>query len=81
MRKRWRFGIGLALVLVAVSLALWRVWLVAPDYDGTALSVAEAHDGAQDGEILLIDIRRPDEWQKTGVPRGPFPSTCAATIL
>ena len=34
----------------------------------------EAHAAAKDGRILLVDIRRPDEWQKTGVPEGAVPS-------
>lgn len=32
------------------------------------IDVATAHDLASRGEILLIDIRRPDEWQATGSP-------------
>lgn len=32
------------------------------------LTPAEAHAAAGAGEILLIDIRRPDEWAATGVP-------------
>ncbi|GAA6180087.1 hypothetical protein NBRC116594_15250 [Shimia sp. NS0008-38b] len=32
------------------------------------MSPTEAHQAAQTGDILLVDIRRPDEWQKTGVP-------------
>lgn len=27
----------------------------------------EAHQLSKNGEIILIDIRRPDEWQKTGI--------------
>lgn len=29
----------------------------------------EALAAAATGDILLVDIRRPDEWQKTGVPQ------------
>lgn len=32
------------------------------------ISVAEAHRQAEAGDILLIDIRRPDEWRATGSP-------------
>jgi len=32
-----------------------------------ALSVADAHAQARSGDIYLVDIRRPDEWVKTGV--------------
>lgn len=35
-----------------------------------SLSVSQAHAGALAGDITLIDIRRPDEWARTGVPQG-----------
>ncbi|WP_315898830.1 rhodanese-like domain-containing protein [Tateyamaria omphalii] len=40
--------------------------------DGT-LSTPEAHAAALRGDVLLIDIRRPDEWQRTGVGEGAIP--------
>lgn len=42
---------------------------VTPD----ALSVGEAHAKATAGEIVLVDIRRPDEWGRTGVGEGAQP--------
>ena len=33
----------------------------------------EAHDKAKAGEIVLIDIRRPDEWAHTGIAEGAVP--------
>jgi len=42
---------------------------VTPD----ALSVGDAHAKATVGDILLIDIRRPDEWARTGVGDGAQP--------
>lgn len=38
--------------------------------DAATLTVAEAYQRAQSGEILLIDIRRPEEWAATGIPAG-----------
>jgi len=38
-----------------------------------ALSVADAHAGALEGRIILVDIRRPDEWARTGVGEGAIP--------
>jgi len=35
--------------------------------DGPVLTPAQAHDAAGKGEILLVDIRRPDEWAATGL--------------
>ena len=29
-----------------------------------------ARDMARNGEVMIIDIRRPDEWQETGIPSG-----------
>ncbi len=37
------------------------------------LTVTDAHQKAKTGEIVLIDIRRPDEWQKTGIAEGAVP--------
>ena len=34
----------------------------------TIMTPTEAYDAAQKGDILLVDIRRPDEWTLTGVP-------------
>ena len=38
-----------------------------------ALSVGQAHRQAMAGEILLVDIRRPDEWARTGIGAGAQP--------
>lgn len=35
---------------------------------GTTMSAAEAHAKALTGEIVLVDVRTPDEWKETGVP-------------
>ncbi len=34
------------------------------------LTVNEAHDLVQKGKVILIDVRRPDEWETTGRPQG-----------
>jgi rhodanese-related sulfurtransferase len=39
----------------------------------TAISVESAFNGARDGDFTLIDIRRPDEWARTGVGVGAIP--------
>lgn len=38
-----------------------------------ALTVQDAHSAAVAGQILLIDIRRPDEWSRTGIGEGAVP--------
>lgn len=40
--------------------------------DGT-LSTPQAHNAALSGAIVLVDIRRPDEWTRTGVGEGAVP--------
>ena len=59
--------------------ALAAVWaireyrLTPPAHDGLRLSVREAHERAVAGELLLIDIRTPREWQATGIGEGAHP--------
>ncbi len=31
------------------------------------MSAQEAYDAARKGELILVDIRTPNEWQKTGI--------------
>lgn len=38
--------------------------------DELALDATEALRRVEAGELTLIDIRRPDEWRQTGLPRG-----------
>lgn len=38
-----------------------------------AFSPPQAHAAAVSGDVLLIDIRRPDEWARTGVGEGAMP--------
>jgi rhodanese-related sulfurtransferase len=37
------------------------------------LSTPQAHNAALSGAIVLVDIRRPDEWTRTGVGEGAVP--------
>jgi rhodanese-related sulfurtransferase len=47
--------------------------LVYPAYGGTSLDAPAALEKVRSGEILLIDIRRPDEWAATGTAQGAYP--------
>lgn len=38
-----------------------------------ALSVQAAHEAAMTGRLTLVDIRRPDEWTRTGIGAGAVP--------
>jgi rhodanese-related sulfurtransferase len=35
---------------------------------GTTMTAAEAHANALAGDVILVDIRTPEEWKDTGVP-------------
>ncbi len=34
------------------------------------VSVADAHSRAQAGDLTIIDVRMPEEWAATGMPKG-----------
>jgi len=53
------------LVLAGGAAALYATRSLS--YDGQALSVSQAFEAALAGDIPLIDIRRPDEWNATGI--------------
>lgn len=69
---RRAFGLGAAAVVVAgggVFAARWYNITASAGADGT-MSAPEVYQAARSGEVLLIDIRRPEEWQRTGVGEG-----------
>jgi len=68
-----RAVLGLGAVGVAGLAAGGWVIFSRPSFAGQALTVSEAHTSATGGQIFLIDIRRPDEWQNTGVGEGAYP--------
>ncbi len=42
-------------------------------FAGENIDAVAAHSGAVSGSLFLIDIRRPDEWQATGIGQGAQP--------
>ena len=60
---------GLAVVGVA-ALGSARWFNVSAQVAAGDLSAPDAHEAALAGAITLVDIRRPDEWARTGVPEG-----------
>ncbi|MEX3014544.1 rhodanese-like domain-containing protein [Gymnodinialimonas hymeniacidonis] len=70
-RRRFLIGAGaLALVGVGFAATEGRNLFYAALSEGVdeQISVGEAHALADARDILLIDIRRPDEWEATGSP-------------
>ncbi len=60
---------GAGIVGGAVFAANWFNITASAAGDGM-ISVTAAHDGATSGALFLIDIRRPDEWRRTGIGEG-----------
>ena len=58
----------LALLLLFAASAPALAQRAAGPAVGTTMSVTEAHAKALAGEIVLVDVRTPDEWKETGVP-------------
>ena len=72
-RRRFLTG-GATVVLggTAIFAANWFNIGAQAGQDGT-LSTPQAHEAAVSGAIILVDIRRPDEWSRTGVGEGAVP--------
>lgn len=70
-RRRVLIGAG-ALALVGVGFAATggrrAFWSLLSEDVAEQIDVETAHRMAEAGEVILVDIRRPDEWQATGSP-------------
>ena len=64
--RRLLIGAGGVLVLGTIA---WSQMIRLP-FDGKAIDPITAHKLALSGEITLVDIRRPDEWARTGTGEG-----------
>lgn len=40
--------------------------------DTETLTAQQALDGVDEGSLILVDVRRPEEWQQTGVAKGAW---------
>ncbi|MGI9354454.1 MAG: rhodanese-like domain-containing protein [Rhizobiaceae bacterium] len=75
MNRRYLLGAstaglaGGALFLVGGGRNLYYA-AITEDFEGDMITPAQAHAAAQRGDILLIDIRRPDEWVGAGSGEG-----------
>ena len=68
------FGVlGVAAVVGGtVFAARWFNITADASAEGT-LSTPDVHAAALAGEVVLVDIRRPDEWERTGIGEGAVP--------
>ncbi|WP_299151196.1 rhodanese-like domain-containing protein [uncultured Tateyamaria sp.] len=71
-RRAFGLGVGAMIVGGAVFASRWYNISAQAGVEGT-LSTPDAHSAAVSGDVVLIDIRRPDEWQTTGVGEGAIP--------
>jgi len=70
LSRRAVIGAGVTSALaIGVGWAMWP----RPGFDGSELSVSQAYEAAQAGKIILVDIRRPEEWESTGIAEGAHP--------
>ncbi|MEO9575216.1 MAG: rhodanese-like domain-containing protein [Tateyamaria sp.] len=68
-RRAIGFGAGALVLGSAVFASRWFNISADARADGN-LRVEDAHKAALSGAVVLVDIRRPDEWQRTGVGEG-----------
>ena len=59
----------------AASCAVGLAYVVGAQADGqlSEMSPREVHEAAQQGVVLLVDVRRPDEWEATGIASEAVP--------
>lgn len=69
--RRWVLISGASAIAVGFAIREYR--LIPPVYAGGQLTVTDAHERAKAGDIKLIDIRTPREWQASGVGDGAYP--------
>tara|TARA_R110002072_G_scaffold4068_4_gene28814 strand:+ start:614 stop:1090 length:477 start_codon:yes stop_codon:yes gene_type:complete len=62
--------IGGGAVAVVATAATGIILARRDTFRGAEMTPPEALDALRAGNIMLIDIRRPDEWMKTGVAEG-----------
>ena len=72
LSRRSFFALSGAATIGVGGYAAFSLTMARADTAAT-LTPPEAYDAARAGDILLIDIRRPDEWQATGVPAHAHP--------
>ncbi|WGH78636.1 rhodanese-like domain-containing protein [Jannaschia ovalis] len=70
--RRRMMGLG-GLAIAAAGIAGGWALVRRDRFEGATLTAPEALEAVRAGELLLVDIRRPDEWASTGIPEGAEP--------
>ncbi len=70
-------------MLVAAGAALLLPFrtAIAKDTAVTVMDPKTVYEKAKKGEVLLVDVRTPQEWQQTGIPEGAKPIQLAPGFL
>ncbi|MEP5731733.1 MAG: rhodanese-like domain-containing protein [Sulfitobacter sp.] len=71
MRRSFLFGGVAVLGLGGIGAARW--FNISAQVTDADLTAPEAMEAAKAGKITLVDIRRPDEWARTGVGQNAVP--------
>lgn len=72
LSRRGIVVLGLAGIVTGGAVAA-QWYNILAENGAEALSPPEAHEAAGAGAVLLVDIRRPDEWSRTGIGEGAVP--------
>jgi rhodanese-related sulfurtransferase len=61
-----------AAALLGAGTGAWRL-VGSPGHAGVVLDPPALASALAEGEVILVDIRRPEEWAQTGIARGAHP--------
>ena len=81
MKQTTRFLSRRRVILASVAIGTGAALVFfrpCPQFDGVNIDAPAAYAGAAADTLTLIDIRRPDEWQTTGIGRGAHPMDMCA---
>jgi rhodanese-related sulfurtransferase len=73
--KFWFAAGAIALLAVIVTPIALRYQAAGSAQPRLTMTAGEAHAKASAGEIVLVDIRTPEEWAETGVPASAYAIT------
>ncbi|HRY08067.1 MAG TPA: rhodanese-like domain-containing protein [Hyphomicrobiaceae bacterium] len=62
-------------LLILLVVVAWRMFGPASVAAGEVMSPADAYEKSSKGEIVLVDVRTPKEWQQTGLPASGYAIT------
>ncbi len=75
LTHRWKILSLVGVIAIGVGIWSWQTRHAVSGDQGRSLEVGAAHKQALAGDIVLVDIRRPSEWQASGVPASGYAIT------